>query len=137
VSLFAQGWGKSEACFAFAAHLLQDIRAGLFSPFMEPRKTRQHGVAGWVDIDRRVSAAEAKVRLAERDRRLDADTRTEAQRWLGDPPSARSALGRRVTQAALAEIVDSLIFHLRRQAATRVRHRENKNSLHVNRTFRF
>ena len=40
----------------------------------------------------RVDPAEVEKRLAERDRRDAADTRTEAQRWLGDPPANRSAL---------------------------------------------
>jgi hypothetical protein len=35
---------------------------------------------------------QAAQRLAERDRREAADTRTEAERWLGDPPPSRSAL---------------------------------------------
>jgi hypothetical protein len=39
-----------------------------------------------------VPAADVKIRLEERDRREATDTRTEAQRWLGDPPPGRSAL---------------------------------------------
>jgi hypothetical protein len=40
----------------------------------------------------RVDPGEAEQRLAERDQREAADTRTEAQRWLNDPPPGRSAL---------------------------------------------
>jgi len=35
------------------------------------------------------------ARIAERDARAAADNRTEAQRWLGDPPPERSALAQR------------------------------------------
>ena len=42
----------------------------------------------------RTDLAEIEKRLTERDRRLAADTRTEAERWLGDPPPGRSALAR-------------------------------------------
>jgi hypothetical protein len=38
------------------------------------------------------SRADLAARLAERDARYDADTRTEAERWLNDPPRWRSAL---------------------------------------------
>ena len=38
------------------------------------------------------AAADLKIRLRKRDRWEAADTRTEAQRWLGDPPPSRSAL---------------------------------------------
>ena len=45
---------------------------------------------------RRVNAARdpavVEKRFAERERREAADTRTEAQKWLGDPPADRSAL---------------------------------------------
>jgi hypothetical protein len=42
-----------------------------------------------------VSPDDIRVRLMERDRQEAADTRTEAQRWLGDPPPGRSALAQR------------------------------------------
>jgi hypothetical protein len=35
---------------------------------------------------------EVAARIAERDAREAMDSRTEAERWLGDPPSWRSAL---------------------------------------------
>ena len=38
------------------------------------------------------SVSDARQRLAERDERARADTRTEIQRWLNDPPPGRSAL---------------------------------------------
>jgi hypothetical protein len=38
------------------------------------------------------SRADLAARLAERAARIDADTRTEAERWLNDPPRWRSAL---------------------------------------------
>ena len=41
---------------------------------------------------RLIDPEDVRQRLAERDAREAADTRTEAQRWLGDPPADRSAL---------------------------------------------
>jgi hypothetical protein len=81
---------------------------------MQPRTTRQQRTDLYVDTGRRVSAAESQVRLAERDQRLAADTRTETQRLLGDPPSAQSALGRRAAQVNLSRIIGDLIGKLRR-----------------------
>ena len=46
-------------------------------------------------LDPRLSASDVRARLAERDQRRVADTRTEAERWLGDPPPDRSALAQR------------------------------------------
>ena len=37
-----------------------------------------------------------QARMQERDQREASDTRTEAQRWLGDPPADRSALANRI-----------------------------------------
>jgi hypothetical protein len=37
----------------------------------------------------------ARDPLAEREQREASDTRTDAQRWLGDPPPSRSALAQR------------------------------------------
>lgn len=57
------------------------------------RKYRRRGAATYVNAARdRVDPGEAEQRLAERDQREAADTRTEAQRWLNDPPPGRSAL---------------------------------------------
>jgi hypothetical protein len=46
----------------------------------------------------RPDRADAKQRLAERDARIAADTRTEIEKWLNDPPPHRSALARRTQQ---------------------------------------
>jgi hypothetical protein len=37
-----------------------------------------------------------RERLADRDQRQATDTRTEGQRWLGDPPADRSAFANRI-----------------------------------------
>jgi len=42
-----------------------------------------------------MSADDFRERVLERDARDAADNRTEAQRWLGDPPANRSALAAR------------------------------------------
>ena len=81
---------------------------------MQPQKTPRQRTDLYVGGERRVSVAERMVPLAERDRRLAADTRTETQRLLGDPPSAQSALGRRAAQANLSKIIGDLIGKLRR-----------------------
>jgi hypothetical protein len=48
-----------------------------------------------IDANRwRVHPQEAQQRLQERDQRIAADTRTEVQKYLGDPEPARSALAR-------------------------------------------
>ena len=78
---------------------------------MELPKTPRQRTHLYVERGRRVSAAECKVRLAERDRQLADDTRTDAQRWLGDPPANRSALARREAR----QIIDQLISSLRRK----------------------
>jgi len=44
---------------------------------------------------RRVSADDYRARSQEREVRDAADNRTEAERWLGDPPPGRSALEKR------------------------------------------
>ena len=63
-----------------------------FEP-MQHRKYKRRGAATYVNAARdRVDPAEAEQRLAERDRPEVADTRTEAQRWLNDPPADRWAL---------------------------------------------
>jgi hypothetical protein len=42
-----------------------------------------------------LSPHDIQLRMIERDRLAAADTRTEAERWLGDPPPGRSALAQR------------------------------------------
>ena len=90
---------------------LEIFAAGLISQIMQPQKTPRQRTHLYVETGRRVSAAECKVRLAERDRQLASDTRTDAQVWLGDPPANRSALARRET----LRIIDQLIESLRRK----------------------
>jgi hypothetical protein len=43
----------------------------------------------------RVSPDDVQMLFIERDRLVALDTRTDAQRWLGDPPAWRSALAQR------------------------------------------
>ena len=79
----------------------------LIHPECEPmsRKSRRRGAASVVRAERvRVDPAEAEQRFAERDQREAADTRTEAQRWLNDPPPSRSALAAK--QLAKSSILD-------------------------------
>jgi hypothetical protein len=56
------------------------------------RRRDQLTAARFIEIHRRVRTDEARQRLAERDARQAADNRTEAQKFLGDPPPGRSAL---------------------------------------------
>lgn len=46
------------------------------------------GLGGRHSVNRDV----LRTRLQEREQRAASDTRTEAQKWLGDPPPSRSAL---------------------------------------------
>jgi hypothetical protein len=72
---------------------LREMRAGLISAPMESRKPRKEGAAAFIGAHRsRMNRDVLRIRLQERDRREASDTRTEAQRWLGDPPASRSAL---------------------------------------------
>ena len=60
-----------------------------------PHKHTPHkeSAAAFINLNRsRLDPAELKKRLAKREQREAADTRTEVQRWLGDPPKHRSAL---------------------------------------------
>jgi hypothetical protein len=43
-----------------------------------------------------VKPIDARARIAERDARMAADTRTPVQVWLGDPPPDRSALAQKL-----------------------------------------
>jgi hypothetical protein len=78
------------------------------------RRRRRLPASAFIAWDRKVSVDELKIRLAERDRRQAADTRTEAQRWLGDPPMQRSALALMQNSSSLPVKVD------RRKHAVRV-----------------
>jgi hypothetical protein len=44
-----------------------------------------------------ISPDDLKFKMLERDRLAAADTRTDEQRWLGDPPPHRSALAQKKT----------------------------------------
>jgi hypothetical protein len=60
---------------------------------------RKCGASQFIGLNRhRVSASDLKVRLEERDRRQLADSRTEAEKYLGDPPPNRSALAQMVRE---------------------------------------
>ena len=48
--------------------------------------TAKRRPSGQSVVARAITPDDLKVRLQERDRRLAADNRSEAQRWLGDPP---------------------------------------------------
>jgi hypothetical protein len=50
-------------------------------------------------FDRSVSAREFADRCRERDQREATDTRSEIERWLGDPPRDRSALANNTPRA--------------------------------------
>ena len=61
---------------------------------------RKLSASTFIGVDRaRMNPGDLRERLAERDRRLAADTRTEAEIWLGDPPASRSALAQASQQA--------------------------------------
>ena len=50
----------------------------------------EHPAAPWASkVDARPDPADVKARLAERDARAAQDTRTEVERFLGDPPPWR------------------------------------------------
>jgi hypothetical protein len=65
---------------------------------MSPRGTKQAATLHRVPNDR-VSPDDVKARIIEAQARARADTRTDAQRWLGDPSPDRSALAQRQTVA--------------------------------------
>jgi hypothetical protein len=59
---------------------------------MTRRAKHQPAASEFIRCDRGVTATDARARIAERDARMAADTRTECQKVLGDPPRDRSAL---------------------------------------------
>jgi hypothetical protein len=61
---------------------------------MSPRGTRQKPTIFKVH-PRPISPDDLLSQVRERDRLAAADTRIEAQKWLGDPPPHRSALAQR------------------------------------------
>ena len=70
-----------------------------FSGDSPMERRRKQTAANFINVDRRVGPDEMQQRFAERDARLAADTRTEAEKFLGDPPPDRSALARGSPQA--------------------------------------
>jgi hypothetical protein len=72
-------------------------------------KTRNEGAGAYIGINNsRVDPDVLRHREQEREQRLASDDRTPAQRLMGDPPSARSALAHHATDRA----IDGLITHL-------------------------
>jgi hypothetical protein len=61
---------------------------------MSPRGSKQKPTIFKVQ-PRPVSADDVRILIIERDRLAASDTRTAAERWLGDPPPHRSALAQR------------------------------------------
>jgi ferric-dicitrate binding protein FerR (iron transport regulator) len=62
---------------------------------------------------KRISPDDVRWLELARDERAAKDTRSEAQRWLGDPPPNRSALAQRLRQSEVARASAELIGHLR------------------------
>ena len=59
---------------------------------MESKK-RQYGASAYIGLaHHRIDPEILRSRMQERDKRAATDTRTEAQKWLGDPPALQSAL---------------------------------------------
>jgi len=73
------------------------MQAAIISPAMG--KPRKEGAAAYLGLQY-IRPEVLQARLMERDQRLAADTRTEAQKWLGDPQRNRSALAHRHGQLA-------------------------------------
>jgi hypothetical protein len=63
---------------------------------MSPRGSQQKKTVHRVGDAHRISPDDVKYRMLERDRLATLDTRTESERWLGDPPPNRSALAQRL-----------------------------------------
>src|SRR5262245_26751705 len=63
---------------------------------MPPRGSHIDRTKGLLKIDPRPRLADVKKRFAERDQRQATDTRSAAEKWLGDPPPDRSALASRL-----------------------------------------
>ncbi|MGC2714813.1 MAG: hypothetical protein WA366_15660 [Pseudolabrys sp.] len=56
----------------------------------------------------RIDPETLRNRVQEREQRAAGDTRTEAQRWLGDPVPYRSALAHRDVSRAIDSLITSL-----------------------------
>jgi hypothetical protein len=61
---------------------------------VSPKGTKQTIATHRVTSDH-VSPADVRARIIEAQQRARADTRSDVQRWLGDPPVGRSALAQR------------------------------------------
>jgi hypothetical protein len=72
-----------------------DSATRVFSPAMSAPGQRQRPTFHIVSDYKRISPDDVLRLIQEREARERADTRTEAQRWLGDPPPDRSALAQR------------------------------------------
>jgi hypothetical protein len=59
---------------------------------MSPRGSRDSHDRSLLKVELRPPAADVQARLHERDQRQAGDTRSETQRYLGDPEPGRSAL---------------------------------------------
>jgi hypothetical protein len=66
---------------------------------MSPRGSQQKLTLTKIE-PRPVSPDDVRTLLTERDRQAALDTRTLAERWLGDPPPNRSALAQRTRAAS-------------------------------------
>jgi|RhiMetdeSRZDD1v2_1073273.scaffolds.fasta_scaffold196662_4 hypothetical protein len=69
------------------------------SRVMPPRGSHIDRTKRLPTLDPRPRLADVKKRFAERDHRQALDTRTAAEKWLGDPPPERSALAQRTEKA--------------------------------------
>jgi|SRR5215471_3786215 len=76
--------------------------------------------------DQEAFAREVRQRLAERDEHLAADTRSEAQKWLGDPPAWRGALAQSSQPLIRKRTRESGLAHPPRRAAAK---RNNRTAL--------
>jgi hypothetical protein len=66
-----------------------------YFPAMSLPGKRQRPTFHIVSDYKRISPDDALRLIKDREARERSDTRTEAQRWLGDPPPGRSALAQR------------------------------------------
>jgi hypothetical protein len=82
------GWPGANRVPVFPLRLLGT--EGAHNLRMSPRGHRQKETLH--KVERSVSPDDVKFLLLERDRQAAQDTRTDAQKWLGDPAPNRSAL---------------------------------------------
>jgi hypothetical protein len=97
---------NGHVCFTpeIARRLLCALCCSSF-PAMSPRGSKQRYTVHRVEMrPRAISPDDLLARLNEVSARNAADTRTEAQRWLGDPHPARSALAQVRARPAINSI---------------------------------